>query len=265
MTDPDPNVSSLPRHRARHHRPELQRVPASRCFAWLAAGWRLFAAHPAGWVLIALCAFAMLAIPTMVLAPVPLIGPMIPPILLTLLLAGMLDAADAQVRHGRIRFVRLFEGFRRHPGNLMLVGLFYAIPLILVHLLLMVIGGGLLVGMLGGAITALTNAILSMLVDLGIALGIFLLLWGLLLLAMLFAPALIMLASAPPLEAMHLSLTASLHNLGAVLLLAILLYVLFALALLPAGLGIVIYLPVLVGTLHAAYHDMFSARPDEDA
>jgi len=241
-----------------------QRVPARRCFTWLAAGWRLFVAHPSDWVLIALCAFAMLAISTL-LVPVPLIGPVLPPLLLALLLGGMLHAA-AQARTGQLHFLQMFEGFRRHPGNLTLIGLFYAIPLVLVHLLLMLaLGGSLLVSLLGLSIGTTLNSIasglVSMLVDLGIALGIFLMLWGLLLLAMLFAPALVMHAKAPPLEAMRLSLAASLRNISAILLLAFCLYVLFIIALIPAGLGIVIFIPVVVGTLDAAYRELF-VMPD---
>jgi len=220
----------------------------------------MFVAHPADWVLMALCAFAMLAVSTL-LVPVPLIGPVLPPLLLALLLGGMLHAA-AQARMGQTHFMLLFEGFRRHPGNLTLIGLFYAIPLILVHLLIMLaLGGSLLVSLLGlsvgSTINSIASGIVSMLVDLGIALGVFLLLWGLLLLAMLFAPALVMHAKAPPLEAMRLSLAASLRNIGAILLLAISLYVLFIIALIPAGLGIVVYIPVVVGTLDAAYQELF--------
>lgn len=220
----------------------------------------MFARHPADWVLMALCAFAMLAISTM-LVPVPLIGPILPPLLLALLLGGMLHAA-AQARLGQLHFLQMFEGFRRHPGNLTLIGLFYAIPLVLVHLLVMLaLGGSLLVSLLGlpvgSTINSFASGIVGMLFDLGIALGIFLLLWGLLLLAMLFAPALVMHAKAPPLEAMRLSLAASLRNIGAILLLAISLYVLFIIALIPAGLGIVIYIPVVIGALDAAYQELF--------
>jgi uncharacterized membrane protein len=267
MTQLQTSSNSSIRH-SRHHLPVPQRVPTLRCFTWLASGWRMFAAHPADWVLMALCAFALLALSTL-LVPIPLIGPILPPLLLALLLGGMLHAATIQAQDGQTHFLQLFEGFRRHPGNLTLVGLFYAIPLILVHLLVMLaLGGGLLVSLfglsIGGTINAVASDLISMLVDLGIALGIFLLLWGLLLLSMLFAPALVMEAKAPPLEAMRLSLAASLRNIGAILLLAIILYVLFILALLPAGLGVVLYIPLVVGTLHAAYQDLFADPVAED-
>lgn len=267
MTPPSPTTFSPARH-SRHLLPVPRRVPALRCFSWLAAGWRMFTAHPADWVMMALCAFALLAVSTL-LVPIPLIGPIFPPLLLALLMAGMLHAAATQAQDGQSHFMQIFEGFRRHPGNLTLIGLFYAVPLILVHLLVMLaLGGSLLVSLfglsVGGTINSIASDLVGMLVDVGIALGIFLLLWGLLLLAMLFAPALVMEAKAPPLEAMRLSLAASLRNIGAVLLLAIILYILFMLALIPAGLGILIYIPLVVGTLHAAYQDLF-AIPSGDA
>jgi uncharacterized membrane protein len=229
----------------------------------------MFMAHPAEWVLMALCAFIMLFVVTL-LVPIPLIGPVLPPLLLALLLGGMLHAAGVQAEGGQLHFMNLFEGLRRHPGNLTLVGLFYAIPLILVHLLAMLaLGGGLLVSLfglsIGGTINSVASNLISMLVDLGIALGVFLVLWGLLLLSMLFAPALVMKAKAPPLEAMRLSLAASLENIGAILLLAVILYVMFIVALLPAGLGVLLYIPLVVGILHAAYQDLFADPEIEGA
>ena len=258
-----PSSLTPPARHSRHHLPVPQRVPASRCFAWLASGWRMYMAHPANWTLMALCSFVLLALATL-LVPIPLIGPIVPPLLLTLLLGGMLHAAASQAQDGQTHFLQLFEGFRRHPGNLTLIGLFYAAPLILAHLLVMLaLGGGLLVSLfglsVGGTINTFASDLISMLVDLGIALGVFLVLWGLLLLAMLFAPELAMEAKAPPLDAMRLSLTASLRNIGAILLLAFILYVLFVLALIPLGLGVLLYIPLVVGTLHAAYQDLFAA------
>lgn len=221
----------------------------------------MFSAYPAEWILIALAAFAVLAIPTILLV-IPLVGPMLPPILLLLLLGGALSLADAQHRGLRPRMQLLFWGFRRHPGNLTLVGLFYALPLILIHLLVLLVGGGLLVALLGsslgGMLAELADSIINVLKDLSIPLLVFFMLWGVLLMALLFAPALIMFANIPPLEAMRLSLVASLRSLGAIVVFAIVVYITFPLVVIPtAGLGILLFIPLFVGTLYAAYRDLF--------
>lgn len=211
----------------------------------------------------ALGAFASLALSTLCV-PIPLIGPLLPPLLLALLIGGLVTAADAQGRGEELHFRLLFEGFHRHLANLSLVGVFYSIPLVFMHLLtLLALGGGLLAGVLGwslgGRVSAIAGSLISMLAGLGAAWGVFFLLWGLMLLALLFAPALIMLADAAPFDAMRASLSASLRNIGAIVLLAVVLYVLFVVALIPAGLGVLIYIPIVAGAVHAAYVDIFQA------
>lgn len=245
--------------------PLARRVSPLRTFAWLAAGWRMFAAKPAEWLLIALGAFALLAASTL-LVPIPLLGPILPPLLLALLMGGMLDGAERASRGESFGFEQLFAGFRRHTGNLTLVGLFYALPLILLHLLAyLALSGGLLVSLLGISLGATVNSIAAsafgLLADLGVALVIFFLLWGMMVLALLLAPALIMKDRIAPFDAMRLSLSASLCNPGAMFMLALMFYLLFMLALLPAGLGILIYIPVVVGAMQAAYQDLFHTQP----
>jgi len=246
----------------KHRPPVIHHVSPTRVFVWLREGWRMFAERPADWILMALGAFFLLALSTLCV-PIPLIGPLMPPLLMTLLLAGMLHAVHLQEQKHTLAFRLLFEGFRRHPGNLTLIGVFYALPLVLMHLLTMLaLGGGLLVGLLGWSVGTTVNqlaaGVISFLAGLGLLWVLFLMLWGLLLLAMLFAPALVMLDNYPPLDAMRYSLRASLNSLGAIVLLALCLYVLFVVALIPVGLGVLIYIPVVVGALHAAYRDILA-------
>ncbi|MDQ7988493.1 MAG: BPSS1780 family membrane protein [Candidatus Dactylopiibacterium sp.] len=260
-------MSSRPNPPAHHglaHLPRPRSVSTFRCLSWLAAGWRLFAARPAEWILMALGTFVLLALSTL-LVPLPLVGPLVPPLLLALLMGGMLHAARLQRASQPGGVELLFSGARLHPGNLTLVGLFFAAPLILVHLLVyLALSGGVLVSVFGISLGTTLNAavagLLGMLADLGIALAVFLLLWGLMMLSLLLAPALIMFNDIASFDAMRLSLSASLRNLATMFVLAVLLYVLFGLALLPAGLGILIYVPVVVGTIAAAHADLFEAE-----
>lgn len=261
---PLPEPGRIP---GKHRPPVIRKVSPSQVFRWLGFGWRLFLERPAEWILMALGAFFLLAVSTLCV-PIPLIGPLMPPLLLTLLLAGMLYGAHVQSRRHVLGFRLLFEGFRRHPGNLTLIGVFYALPLVLMHLLTMLaLGGGVLVGLLGWSLGSTVNqlaaGLISFLAGLGVLWVVFLMLWGLLLLAMLFAPALVMLDNYPPLDAMRYSLKASLASLGAIVLFAMCLYVLFVVALIPIGLGVLIYIPVVVGALHAAYQDVLA--PPEPA
>jgi uncharacterized membrane protein len=87
--------------------------------------------------------------------------------------------------------------------------------------------------------------------------AIFYLLWILLMVAMWFAPALVMLDNTPPLDAMILSLRACGRNLSAVALMSLALYVLTSLAMLPAGLGVLVLMPVVAGAAYASWQDVF--------
>ena len=60
---------------------------------------------------------------------------------------------------------------------------------------------------------------------------------------------------------MKLSLSACFGNFGAFVLLGVLIYVLIWVAMIPAGLGVLVLVPVLAGTLYASYLDIFGAPP----
>jgi hypothetical protein len=76
--------------------------------------------------------------------------------------------------------------------------------------------------------------------------------------ALWFAPALVMLHEVAPLDAMRLSARACFHNLLAFIVLAALLYVLVWVAMIPAGLGMLVLVPVIAGALYAAWKETFS-------
>ena len=84
---------------------------------------------------------------------------------------------------------------------------------------------------------------------------------GLAAISHLHAPPLVVLRDTPPLDAMKLSLTACFNNFGAFVVLGVLIYVLIWVALLPLGLGMLVLVPVLAGTLHASFLDVFGAPP----
>ena len=58
-----------------------------------------------------------------------------------------------------------------------------------------------------------------------------------------------------------MSLSACFGNLGAFTVLGVPIYVLSLLALLPLGLGMIVLVPVLAGTLYASYRDVFGGVP----
>ncbi|HSD39862.1 MAG TPA: BPSS1780 family membrane protein [Rhodocyclaceae bacterium] len=263
-------TSSVPAVPRAARKPVIRKLPASQAFSWLGSGWSLFAAQPIQWSLMALAVFVIMALVSTVLVPLPIIGPMAAPVLFVLLTGGMLSAAARQARGETLRFKHMFDGFRTHCGSLALVGVLFSIPLVVMLLVVqLALVGGLLAGVLGAvlgsALSSLLSAATAFVSVLVTGLGVSVFIYLLMLLTLVGAPALITYRALPPLEAMGLSLKASLRNLGATLLFGLIMYVLFAVALMPAGLGVLIFIPVSVGALRQAYLDMFGDAVHEVA
>lgn len=239
-----------------HHSPQPRHVGVTAGLDWLATGWRLFAARPGIWIAQTVILVVILA----ALIVVPLIGWAAAPVAFPLLAAGMISGADRLDRAGQLEVLDLFDGLRRHAPNLILVGLFY-------------LAGGLLAGLIAAAIggsAALTGYLVGALAGFGLAIvggalasAVFSVLWIALIMAMWFAPALVLLRGVAPFDAMKASVRACLHSPLAFLTLAAMLYVLAWLAMLPAGLGVLVLAPVTAGAMLAAYREVFGSTPEQ--
>ncbi len=234
--------------------PQPGHADPAHTLQWLAAGWRAFVANPGIWIAQTLVLIVILA----ALGFVPLLGWAAAPIALPVLAAGMVAGVEAQRRGEALRIDHLFEGLRRHAGNLLLVGVFHLLGLLAAALVAAAIGGsavltGLLLGAFAGAGVAAGGVMLGVLV--------FTVLWALLIMALWFAPPLVLLDGVAPLDAMKCSARACFANLLTFVVLAAMLYVLVWVAMLPAGLGMLVLVPILAGTLHAAWRDVFGQPP----
>ena len=178
--------------------------------------------------------FSVMLLLSLVVVPLPIIGPIAAPVAFQLLLGGMLVAAARQESGAVVRFADLFEGGKQHAANLSLLALFFCAPLVIMSLVtLMAFGGGLIVGILGramgGALAGLLDGLIALLSFIATGWLLSLVLLLLMLMALIYAPALIMFNNCPPLDAMRLSFRGSLMNAGATLLAALLISILFVL------------------------------------
>jgi hypothetical protein len=226
------------------------RLAPTRPLHWIATGWKLFLKHPGVWIMQSLIFIAVLA----VLGLLPVVGPYAPPIVLPLLSAGMLAGAQALERGETLRVGLLFEGARRHAGNLLLVGVFHLLGVRLARAI--------------GDSRELTDALVEVFARVGLTVGhdvfgmwIFIVLWALLMTALWLAPALVMLHEVAPLDAMRLSAQACFRNLLTFILFAVTLYAFIWVAVLTAGLGMLVLMPVLAGALLEAWQDTFGTHP----
>ena len=130
--------AALPPPRRPHPPPPAPgEVVPGHALDWLAAGWRIFMRAPLVWALQALIFFVILA----ALGMVPFLGWAAAPVTLPVLVAGMLSGARALDRGEPLHVGQLFDGLRQHAGNLLLVGLFHLLGLLLAALAAAAIGG----------------------------------------------------------------------------------------------------------------------------
>ncbi|QID16637.1 hypothetical protein G3580_02725 [Nitrogeniibacter mangrovi] len=233
--------------------PSAVTVSPARCLDWLAAGWRLFLCDPARWAVVG----ALFVIILVAIGVVPLIGWAITLLTFPVLGAGLVAVADEAAGSGRVRIEALFDGLRADAGKHVMVGVFHLVAVLVIGF----------VAALIGASAALTGALIGPLAAVGLTTGglmlavvVFTALWLLVIMALWFAPALIRFHGADPIDALTHSVDACLRNLPVCFVLALALYVLAWVAVIPAGLGLVVLIPVIAGAHHAAYLDIFAVR-----
>lgn len=228
-------------------------VSPTRALQWIARGWTLFMKAPVIWMIQALIVFVVLT----ALSLLPLLGWAAAPIALPLLVAGMLSGAQALDHGEALRIDHLFDGIRRQPGPLLLVGSFHLLGALLAAMAAAAISGSaVLAGMVVGALPGVGVAAAGMM----FGLLVFSVLWALLMMGLWFAPALVMLDGTAPLQALMLSVRTCFANFLTFVVLAGLLYVLIWVAMLPAGLGMLVLVPVLACALYASWQDSFVPR-----
>jgi hypothetical protein len=220
---------------------------------WIAEGFRLFRRSPLNWMMLSaiwlLVAFALVAIPTL--------GQLILYLLTPALGGGLLLGCRALEQGGRLLPNHLVAGLQSHAAPLVTVGGVYLIGNVLAFGAFMALGGGKIIA-----------AALQRSSDPGAPppnlptdplLAVFLLLP--LFMAVIFAPALVVFRGVPAVDAMKTSFLACWRNLLPVLLFATVSAFLAMLAMLPYGLGALIWIPVYAGAVYRAYQAVFEEPP----
>ena len=253
MTEPA-SPAAHPYQDARHPRPRLVSPAAS--LTWLKSGWASFTRNPGVWMAISLVFFVILV----ALLAIPVLGMVVAIIGFPVLAAGMVQGCAAQARGEPLKVDHLFAGLRVHAAHLALVGCFYLLGTVVAGVLPALLGGLLLTGLFYTELHSL-SWLAVVLGSAAFATGIIITIMTIMITALWFATPLVALKDTPPLDAMKMSLAACFNNLGAFVVLGVLIYVLIWVALLPLGLGMLVLVPVLAGTLHASFLDVFGAPP----
>ena len=228
-------------------------VPPGNAFDWLKQGWALFAANPGLWIGLTI----VLLVIVLGVQIVPLVGTLAAHLLMPVLGAGMLLVCRKIDEEERVQIDDLFAGFKQNAGPLVMVGVLYMLAMFAIVVIVVVVGGGSVAGGLLSAQPAGLGVIfgglmLSLLLSLALSVPVVMAVW--------FAPALVFFNHMQPVDALKASFEACMKNVLAFFVYGLIVMVLMFFAALPVFLGFLVLIPVLAGSLYAAYRDVFVAN-----
>ena len=229
-----------------------QGVAAGRGWDWIASGWELFKKQAGMWIALVLVAFVIF----FVLAMIPVVGSLATFVLSPVFAAGVLAGSRA-VDEGRgLEIGHLFAGFREKLAPLATVGAIYLGAAVAIALGVGLATGASIFAMMSGAGEAATPAaalslILALLIMLALLLPVVMAVW--------FAPALVLFHDKGAVDAMKESFSGCLRNVVPFLVYGIVMMVFGVIAAIPLGLGWLVLGPVLCTSFYTSYKDIYVA------
>ncbi len=239
---------------------EPRRLAASRGTSWWGEGWRIFTAAPLPWLGIV----AVSVLINLVLSVVPMVGWIASTVLAPVFAGGMMLGCHALARGQPLEFMHLFAGFqgdRLSPLALLgaIMAGFVVVAMLVTGVLVFGAGGwammsgfagyshgpGMGMGLAKLGVAALLGSLLGL-----VAVSLYMLAWW-------FAPSLVALNRAPPIDALKASIGACFANLGALTVFGLVFIGLAIVATIPMGLGWIVLLPVMIGATYASWREVF--------
>jgi len=229
--------------------PGGQARPASHGWSWIAQGWDLFKRQPGLWIGMMLLTIIIF----MGASFIPLLG-MFTGIFWPVFMAGIAIGCRVLQEGGELELGHLFAGFQQKFGTLVGVGaLAFLASFVVVLAVFAVMGFGML-----GAMSSTDPEVLK---SMGLTMVLAMLIVAALLLpvmmAMWFAPALVVFHDLGAWESMKESFLGCLKNILPFLLYGVAALVLGLLAAIPLGLGWLVLWPVIVASLYTSYRDIY--------
>lgn len=234
---------------------QVAEVSPGRGVSWLGEALGLFRRAPMAWIGLT----SGWLIVTFGLLLIPVLGVVIANFLQPVFFASFAITALRQAAGEPVAMGDLFLGFRRNVRALINLGAIlliaeFGILLLMVFLGLPTGGEGEKAPTMAEYMTLLRGKEWILLVGLAVTALVKGAVW--------FAPPLIALHDMPTTHAMRWSLYAALANFGAMILYGFSLVVLFFVAMIPWGLGLLLAIPLMVISTYIGYREVFEAKPE---
>lgn len=243
-------------------------VPALRGWRWIVEGLQLFLRKPLSWTLLILTLFVITKTATLL----PILG-LVVFLLTPAFLAGLMDACKATDEGRPVPITYLFTGFQRNAAPLVTLGGISMIGNLAVMALIAMLAGDSFNALAKVVATnqtitpELAKSLQAATMQLSTALLIGLTLSLPLLMALWFAPLLVQLQAAKPVDSLKSSCVACLKNMlsmfvyGIVIFAGLLIIMPVAMALRQYDLAFWLLAPVLIPSIYASYKDIYAITP----
>jgi uncharacterized membrane protein len=231
--------------------PRGRAVGAGRGWDWVVEGWNLFKRQPGMWIGLTVLALVIMV----VLAVIPFVGSLALAILGPAFAGGVMIGCRQVAEGGELEIGHLFAGFRDKFGALAAIGAFNLVAQVVIVVVVGLIGGASVFAMFAGGGGEVRNpaAAMGLLLAVLVMLALMIPVWA----AVWFAPALVALADRGTLDALKDSFFGCLKNILPMLLYGVVLTIASVVAAIPVGLGFLVLVPVVIGSLYASYRDIF--------
>lgn len=225
-------------------------------WTWVAEGWKLFARAPLMWIVAIIIVFVL----AVAVSIVPFIGSLAFQVVQPVIAGGFVWACRSLETGGEFELEHLFAGFNRRFVPLAIVGLLFLAGWIAILLVFAVIAGFSLVGaFMGGDPEAVLASMSESVWAIVLGLLVMMALMVPLLAAYWFAPALVMMHDMKPVEAMKASFFACIRNFVPFIVYGLIMMVAAVVAMIPFGLGMLVWMPVAITSTYVAYRRIFTA------
>ena len=235
---------------------QIKQVPVANAWAWTVRGLELFKANPAMWIILFVIYLAIM-VP---ISLVPVIGSVMSTLLAPVFAAGLMWGCKAVTQQQDLEINHLFAGFKQNTAQLIAVGGYYMVSLLIIAVFVVLSLDKETVEVLMKGQTVSPEQAGAMMLPILIAMFFLVPV----LMAYWFAPVLVGLNNLTATEAMKLSFMACLQNILPFLLYGLIFMLALIVALIPFGLGLLVVVPVMMTSLYASYVDIFNMAESAD-
>jgi uncharacterized membrane protein len=225
-------------------------VPFENGWNWIAAAWSVFRRAAGVWIGMVIT----LSVIYIALALLPVVGAIVTLVAGPVFTGGLMLASRTIDQGGEARFAQLFGGFKYRFGALVGVGVLYLVGVCAIFLVIGLATGASIFGVLNATTP---EEVLALGASLLLACLIFLALLLPLLMAIWFAPPLIVFHEIGAVAAMKASFAGCLRNMLPFLLYGIVLLIASVVASIPLMLGWLVLGPVTAASIYTAYRDIY--------